>query len=112
MNKYLKTSLIYWPLAIAAIVWLSNLGPPIFKNPAGQGLWHQNYGFPISRCYNGSFDATSFGGACSDLAPLINNILINFGAAVIVYLVIILWMKFRKRGKSAPSQGPTPPPII
>lgn len=115
MKRYLKTSLLYWPLAIGVDVWLSNLGFAVFKNPDGQGFLLQNLGFPISRCYKGPFPPPgeeSFAGPCTDLQPLVYNILINLGLAVVIFVTILLWMKFRKRGKNVPAQGLTPPPVI
>ncbi len=115
MNNYLKTSLIYWPLAIGADAWLSNLGIAVFKNPEGKGFLLQNLGFPISLCYQGPFPPPgqeSLSGPCTDLQPLVYNILINLGLAVIVFAAIFLWIKLRHRHKNVSPQGLPPPSVI
>jgi hypothetical protein len=106
MKKYLWVSIIYWPLAIWATIWLANSGSAIILNPAGAGLYKQHIGFPISQCYYGSFandmDNVGIAGPCSDLAPVGYNIMINTGIAVLIFLGIVLGIKFSLR-RSRPS---------
>lgn len=101
MKKYLWVSIIYWPLAIWATIWLANSGPAIILNPTGAGLYAQHIGFPISQCYYGPFtndmDSVGVAGSCSDVAPVGLNIMINIVMAILIFLGIVLYIKYSLR---------------
>ena len=89
MKSKLKLSLLYWPIALIVMIALANLGPAIIRNANSVGLDRHTRGFPISLCNSGPFADGGISPACSDLAPLGNNLAVLFVLALIVFFILL-----------------------